>query len=315
MGNRGYFRTGDLIDFDAVAKLRILYAGAGSIISFTKSGLLYQFGAELFADPGVMKEANFERHWVDFESELGKPKVAALKRRVVAATKNKVDPNTILIHHGPVQDVFDWTTDANLIIVGIDDEVAKGDINKFAVQYNIPALYGGLSAKGVGGTVVCIPTPRDICYLCAQHALGKDVTQGPTDGNYGFDLTDRRAKNNLVAEPALKVSVQILGADMALLAQRMLGIRKGGERVEPSVLYEAIDWSPVLTIGQGSPVLSKIANFIASFPELGFVPAEKIRFDGKDFQYELNFQRRPVKLKRWARCPLHDVTGSSVDEI
>lgn len=315
----GYQRTGDLLDFEALKRLKIIYAGAGSLISFTASGLLYPFGSQMIVDPARMKEANFERHWVDTEDQLGIPKVTALKNRMVAATRGKVDPDTIFVHQGSITDVFDlmydWAITADLLIVGIDDEVTKGDINQFCIQHNIPAIYGGLSAKGVSGTVVSIPTPREVCYRCAQHTLGKDINQGQTDGNYGLDLTDRRSFNNLVAEPALKVSVQILGADMALTAQRMLGIRKGGEKIEPNILYDAIDWDPVLTISQGHPVLSVIANFIASFGQLGLVQTEKIRYNGKDFEYMLNFSRRAVRINRWSRCPLHDISAHNADEI
>lgn len=311
----GYSRTGDLIDLDMVRKMKIVYAGAGSLISFAASGLLYPFGSQHFADPGVMKEANLERHWVDTRNQIGVPKVIALRRRIIAATTGKVDPKSIIVHQTTIDQIFDLMIDADLVIVGIDDETAKGDINLFCVQHNIPAIYGGLSAKGVGGTIVCVPTPQDVCYRCAQHALGKDVNQGQGDGSYGFDITDRRSQNNLVAEPALKVSVQILGADMALMSQRILKIRKGGEEVEPSILYEAIDWDPILTISPGHPVLNTLANFIASFGQMGLVQTERLKFDGHNYQYINNFQRRAVRLVQWSRCPLHNIGGHSTDEI
>jgi len=61
----GFARTGDLIDLDQIGRMKIVYIGAGSLSSFTASGLLYPFGNQHFVDPGVMKEANLERHWVD----------------------------------------------------------------------------------------------------------------------------------------------------------------------------------------------------------------------------------------------------------
>jgi hypothetical protein len=311
----GYQRTGDLIDLDKIRHMKIVYAGAGSLISFTASGLLYPFGQQIFADPGVMKDANLERHWIDTQDQIGVPKVIALKNRITTATKGKIDPKSIIAHQAPIERIFDSMVDANLIIVGIDDEIAKGDINQFCVLHNIPAIYGGLSAKGVSGTVISIPTPREVCYRCAQHALGKDVNQGQGDGNYGFDITDRRSQNNLVAEPALKVSVQILGADMALMVQRLLGIRKGGDVIVPNILYETIDWDSVLTIGPAHPVLGILANFIASFGQMGLVQTEKIKFDGHNYQYMCNFQRRAVKLTRWSRCPLHNISRTSTDDI
>lgn len=306
-----FYRIGSLFDLEKAKTKKLVFGGAGSGGGFVIADLgAYPWGGILIADLDTLKEENRERHRLeDHPEEIGKPKAEAMERYLLRTGKTL--PGTILAYHGRVQDIFSWMEDASLLIVSIDNQGALLDINSFAIEHNIPTIYGGVMPQGVSGIVVSVPTPCEVCYVCAQHQLGFDQRASKRGDNYGLDIA-LLSTGAPMEVPALRANVSAIAADMAIIAKRML---LGNEKVIPSILFDFIDWDSFMTISRGSELLQPILGYVSSMAELGMAQTQRLVHKEGNVEYQLNMERKTVVLKRWARCPMHDVNGLSVNEL
>lgn len=302
------FRVSGVLDLDVIRARKLLFLGLGSLGSLTAGNLPYEWRETVLIDPETLEENNIERHLLG-RAELGQPKAEGVRRWFI---DRGIDPRTIVSHVGNAQDFLDLHTDADLLIVGVDNRRARDDVNAWAVEYNIPAIYGGIYPRGTGGDVMVISRPREVCGLCAEFRMGNLEYKGKPTDDYGVNIAELLdTRGDLKAVPALRWAISSIAADMADIALDIL--MKGGE-VKPHILVHAHHWEPVLVLRPGR-ALTTLASFIASLPAMGLLETMKL---GKlsDGTYQLLVQRGIVslRLERWNRCSLH--AGSiSTEEI
>lgn len=301
------FRASGVLQLDVIQARKLVILGLGSLGSLTAGNLPYPWREIALIDPETLEVDNIERHLLG-QGELGQPKAEGVRRWLI---DRGMDPHTIVSHVGNAQDFLDLHTDADLLIVSVDNRRARDDINAWAVEHNIPAIYGGIYPKGTGGDVMVVPNPRAVCNLCAEYRMGSMDYKGKPTEDYGVNLAELvDTRGDVHAVPALRWAISSIAADMADIALDIL--TKGGE-VKPHVLVHAHHWEPVLVLRPGSAVLNTLASFIASLPAMGLLGTMKL---GKlsDGTYHLLVQRGIVslRLERWNRCSLH--AGSILSE-
>lgn len=301
-------RANGLLDLNVAHARKVVFLGLGSLGSLTAGNLAFPWREIVLIDPEALEEENVERHLLG-QGELGQPKAEGVRRYLI---DRGIDPSTIISHVGHAQDFLDHHTDADLLIVSVDNGRALEDINAWAVAHNIPALYGGIYPKGSGGDVMVVPNPHAVCYLCAKYRMGTMEYEGKPTDDYGVNIAELMdTRGDIHAVSALRWAISSIAADMADIALDIL--TKGGD-VEPYVLVHAHYWEPVLVLRPGS-ALNTLASFVASLPAMGLVGTMKL---GKlaDGTYQLLVQRGifSLRLEWWDRCPLHS-GNISVDDI
>lgn len=294
-----FHRIAGILDLSQVRKQKVVFVGFGSLGSLVLSSLAYPWREMVLIDPELLEKNHIERHLLG-QSELGQPKVEGGRRWLI---DRGLPARIITTHVGDAQEFLDAHTDTDLLIVGVDNRRTRDDVNAWAVEHNISAIYGGIYPKGTGGDVMVIPRPREACGLCAEYRMGNLEYKGKPTGDYGVNIAELvDARGDLKAVPALRWAVSSIAADMADIALDTL--MKGGE-VEPHILVHAHHWEPVLVMRPGG-ALNTLASFIASQPALGLLGTMKL---GKldDGTYQLFVQRGIVslQLERWSHCPLH----------
>lgn len=303
----GLYRVGNLLDGllkRDVCDRKLVFLGLGSLGGFLANNLMvYPWREVVFIDPDTLSIENVERHPLGSEF-CGVTKV---KGMFELAVRNGADPHSIIIHQGYAEDYLDQHTDADLILVNVDNRQSKSNINNWCFQYGIPALYGGVYPKGTGGDVTYIPNPVDVCFECADFMQGGTWTKPKP--NYGVELVPVTQESTAV--PALRWAVNSISCDMAGLA---LEILKGGE-VPAQILVHIHDWDSVFEL-TGSEQIGALAQFIAAEEALGLVPNNRlsVRSSG-EFSWLVQRQYVPMTIKRWEDCPYHVTESNSADEI
>lgn len=302
------YRTTGLLDLDEAKQRKLLVLGYGSLGSLAVGNLPYQFRQTVLVDPERLEAENVERHLHGYDS-FNEPKVIAGKRWLV---NNKgVDPDTVVVHMGVAEDILHEHTDADLVLVNIDNKDVLKVINSWCVEHNIPALYGSIMPFGRGGHVKVLPAPQDICLLCAGERFGEHEYQGVDVDDYGIDprtLVDD--SGNLKAVPALKWSINSVASDMAMFALNILF--NGGEQSQ--IFFHAHNWESILII-RGTSLIRIIARFIEQHGVLGLIPNMRLRrVPDVGVAIEIRRQTAPLVLEQWSSCPLHG-ESISMDDI
>jgi molybdopterin/thiamine biosynthesis adenylyltransferase len=293
------FRTEGVLDLNKVRQQIVVFLGLGSLGSLTLSNMAYPFKQIVLIDPDDLEEDNVERHLLGYSDITDPPtaKVVGIKRWLIK--ERRVDPNSIVIHKGNAQDFLHLYKDADLLVVNIDKRQVRDEINQFAVEHNIPAVYGGIYSKGIGGRVMVLPSPKDVCYQCAEYVMG-NTYEGHIGADYGVDPDAIAHAEDLHAVPALKPSIAAVAGLMAFLAMDLLG---GGDKT-PKVVVEALA-SKDLPVFLKTKSLSSVAGFIREHEALGLIPSMKI-VPQPGSRFKLYAERDMFTF--WVRqehCPLH----------
>lgn len=298
------FRADNLIDLQTVENTTIAFLGQGSLGSLTTSLLAYPWGRIILIDPDELEDKNVERHLLGY-SQIGKFKVEGMREWLV---DRGVDP-------GRIETVTDMSLelealkDAGILVVSIDDPESCYKINQFAVNRNIPAIYGGVYPNGTGGQVVIVSKPKDACYLCAEKMTGVLDYKGKSpDGDYGVDpMTLVNSAGKLQAVPALKYSIAAIASDMAFAVMDILnGV------AEPQILIHAQTWEGILNVRSGQG-LNALSGMISAMPGLGLVQNMKLSAQPGGYMFSVQQGMIGQILKRWNVCPAHSSVVSPED--
>jgi molybdopterin/thiamine biosynthesis adenylyltransferase len=190
--------------------------------------LAYPFRKFILIDPDILTVENVERHALG-ASWIGRPKVAGMKDYLL---ERGIAADTIQVFHARVQDVLGRLGELpDLMLLSIDQRNARLFVNSYAVRFNIPLLDGGVFAKGTGGQVLVVPSPKDVCYRDAEIMLGADHDQEPHSGEYGVNIAEGGAATPTRAIPALRASVDRIACHMARLGLDMLTGKEVGAHI------------------------------------------------------------------------------------
>ncbi|MCC7446744.1 MAG: ThiF family adenylyltransferase [Anaerolineae bacterium] len=193
----------------------VAIVGVGSGGGFVALGLAMSgVGRLVLIDDDKIETVNVVRHVADLRY-VGKPKVEA-----VAELIHQRNPNAkVEAIVGRLEDHLDELRDVDLVVVGIDGERPKYEINTTCRELGLTAIYAGVYERGEGGDVVVIrPTADSPCYACWAEKLREDIAdviQSETELDYGMIGPD----GTIAAEPGLwlhVVRVASAQADMAL---------------------------------------------------------------------------------------------------
>jgi len=211
---------------DALAQLarkKVAVVGLGSGGGFVALTLAMSgVGHFVLIDDDMVEITNVVRHVADLR-DVGRPKVDAVADLIRARNPN-ADVRTVV---GRVENHTEALQDVDLVVVGVDGELAKYTINEVCRANDRVAIYAGVYERGEGGDVTIIyPRGDGPCYACWAQQLRADVAQataaesaetdsGEPDLDYGMIGED----GTLAAEPGLYlhvVRVAATQADMAL---------------------------------------------------------------------------------------------------
>jgi len=211
---------------DALAQLarkKVAVVGLGSGGGFVALTLAMSgVGHFVLIDDDMVEVTNVVRHVADLR-DVGRPKVDAVAD-LIRARNPHAAVQTII---GRVENHTEALQDVDLVVVGVDGELAKYTINEVCRANDRVAIYAGVYERGEGGDVTIIyPHGDGPCYACWAQQLRADVAQvtaaesaetdsGEPDLDYGMIGED----GTLAAEPGLYlhvVRVAATQADMAL---------------------------------------------------------------------------------------------------
>lgn len=204
-----------LLGADALAHLgarTVGVVGLGSGGGFVAESLAMSgVGRFVLIDDEDLEAANVVRHVADLR-DLGRPKVEA-----VADLIHYRHPDAqVKAVRGRVEDHLDALDGLDLLVCGVDGELAKFVINRAALARSLTAIYAGVYERGEGGDVVVIRPGAGPCYACWAAALREGLVEGAPseDLDYGMIGPD----GTLKAEPGLWLHVVRVAATQADLA-------------------------------------------------------------------------------------------------
>lgn len=298
------YRAEGLMDLASAKRKTIIVLGLGSLGSLTVSMLAYEWGKLILVDPDVLKQENIERHLLG-KSHVGSNKAEAMRDWLVK--EKGVPEESVVAYPNSDEEVLSKYPNADLVICCIDDQASCRRINDWCLEHDVPAVYGGVYPKGMGGEVISLPAPGEVCYLCADHSRGIQSLVPLGFGNYGIDPS----KINVVddhptAVPALKKNIDAIAADTAIAAWKVLFPE--ADDLPSLLLYHAFDgWTKVAQVFAKSNELKILASFIGA--RTGFLLAEdNLRFGAsKDGWYSVEIRNAywPKAISQWNRCPKH----------
>lgn len=203
------------------AKVGIIGLGSGGgfvALSLAMSGVRHF----TLVDDDVLEMGNIVRHVCDLRA-VGQPKVTAVSA-LIAQRNPEAEVKT---YQKQIQDCFEALAGLDLLIVGVDGEKTKFDVNAACLERNLTAIYAGVYERGEGGDVVCIQAGEGPCYACWAAQLREDITdlpQGPAL-DYGLSIEEQ----DLRAEPGLWLDVVRVAAAQTHFALAVLCDHSEGE--------------------------------------------------------------------------------------
>jgi molybdopterin/thiamine biosynthesis adenylyltransferase len=184
-----------------LAEKRVGIVGVGSGGGFVAQSLAMSgVGRFVLVDDDILEEANIVRHVAD-RRDLGRPKVD-----VVANLIRQRNPQAeIDVHIGRIQDHLDALDDLDLLIVGVDGEGTKYELNQACLERGLAAVYAGVYERGEGGDVVIIRPYDGPCYACWAAELREGLALAGDGEELDYGMIG--PEGTLEAEPGLWVHV------------------------------------------------------------------------------------------------------------
>jgi molybdopterin/thiamine biosynthesis adenylyltransferase/proteasome lid subunit RPN8/RPN11 len=238
----------DGVESAGLASRSVLIAGAGSGGSLTADALS-RSGVEKFIviDADDVAPENLSRS-VYRSGDLGQKKVTALARHL-----REINPMvTCQTVDGRIQDLPRETLDdmvrsVDLVVAATDDLAAQRTLNHFTYARGVPAVFGGVYARGQAGEVVFTVPSITRCYRCTTTSRHQDGSQG-RQMNYGT--------GRLNAEPALGVDIQHIVTASVKLAIGLLQLEDDSvDSSSRDLLYGA------LAAGYNYLILSTVPSY------------------------------------------------------
>ncbi len=184
----------------------------------------------ILLDDDILEPANIVRHVAD-NRYLGQPKVEA-----VADLIRQRNPNAnIKAVVGRSEDHSDLLDEMDLLVVGVDGEGAKFEINEACLAKNLTAIYAGVYERGEGGDVNVIYPVQGPCYACWAEQLREGYVQEESaSAHQEMDYGQRRPDGTLEAEPGLWLDVVRVANTQATIALNLLLEDTSAERDLPA---------------------------------------------------------------------------------
>lgn len=170
----------------------------------------------VLVDNDPLDDANIVRHVADRQF-IGQPKVEAMQHLILARNPQAM----ISTYYGRIEDRFELLDDLDLLVVGVDTEVAKFGINAACLERNLIAVYAGVYERGEGGDVVVIRPLDGPCYACWAEALRDGYTPAE-QGAAAMDYGQVRADGTIAAEPGIWLDVVRVANTQANIALNVL---------------------------------------------------------------------------------------------
>lgn len=285
-------RAEGILDEARLNKTHIVFVGLGSGGSAGLVMLPYQFRRIDLIDPDKFSKENVVRHELD-NRYIDRFKVDAMRE---VMTYRNVSANTIFAHAARVEDVLNSIPKPDILVVGIDDPVSQAYVNAWCVENGVFALYPGVYAKGVGGQIIVVPTPRDVCQQCAVVMLGMPAAERPTGpSNYGVDI-NALSEKKIKAVPCLKWAITSIACEVVRYVIQFIN----GVPIEPHVFVRIHETAEVIRLSE--EVLPAMSDFIVSQSAMGLLPLFTL---GQNGTLVLHHSSISHINKRWNRCPHH----------
>lgn len=213
---------------------RVLIVGAGSGGSQTADALA-RSGVENFTliDPDLVVAANLSRS-VYRLPDVGEAKVVALARHLQAINP-LIDCQ---LHQDRLQDLTVQTIDqlvgqADLVVAATDDLKVQRTVNHFSYARGVPAVFGGVYARGHAGEVIFTVPGITRCYRCTTTSRHQEPGQART-ADYGTGRLD--------AEPALGVDIQHVVSTSVKIAIGLLELAEDSSTSSArELVFQALD--------------------------------------------------------------------------
>jgi molybdopterin/thiamine biosynthesis adenylyltransferase len=242
-GAERWSRLEGVVDLEALRGAHVLVVGLGSggstvALELAKAGV----GRLALIDPDRLEEQNLIRHECD-DRYLGRNKAEAVAD-LIAHRNPEAEVGAVAADVFELRDRLEGAVaDADLVAVCTDAEPPKHLLNRLCISADVPAVYAGVYARGVGGEVIrCGGEREDACYSCVTSVL-KDSAPLPDEGEE-LDYGAIDADGTLHGAPGLGLDVRLIAlihAKLCLL--ELLGepvderISEGGdESADPNVV-------------------------------------------------------------------------------
>ena len=212
--------------FRRLQQARVGIVGLGSGGGFVALNLAMSgVGQFTLVDDDVLETGNVVRHVCDLRS-VGRPKVEAVAELIV----NRNADAKVKTFQAQIEECHEALDGMDLLIVGVDGERVKFDINTACLERNLAAIYAGVYERGEGGDVVWIRPQEGPCYACWAAQLREDITEqtGGSELDYGLSLEEQELR----AEPGLWLDVVRVAAAQTYFALEVL---LQGEKAEASL--------------------------------------------------------------------------------
>lgn len=194
-----------------------LGSGGGFVaLSLAMSGV----GRFTLVDDDALEETNMVRHVAD-RRYLGWNKARAVADMIIH--RNPQAQVTVLEER--IEQHMDALDDADLLIVGVDNENVKYTLNAACLERNLKAIYAGVYERGEGGDVVTIRPGDGPCYACWAAEVREGMMQADA-ASQDLDYGMIGPQGTLEAEPALWAHVvKVAGVQADFAINELLGKR------------------------------------------------------------------------------------------
>lgn len=227
-------RTWKVLRHDVLMDRSVLVVGLGSGGSrITEQIGCTGVGRIILVDSDDLEVANVIRHVGGIE-DVGKPKVEICKRIVESHNPFAIVENYKFDVTEDLGKLEELVSQVDLIIGSTGSPKVNNFLNRFSVEFRVPAIYGGVYERAVGGYVLAVPKPGETaCFNCLFKLTSQSYSvDGDAARRYGFDEDELHQQQGLwidISFPAL------------ILSKMALAILEGKELGYNLVLFDCVN--------------------------------------------------------------------------
>jgi molybdopterin/thiamine biosynthesis adenylyltransferase len=192
-------------NLERLQRATVAVIGLGSGGGFVAHSLAMSgVGRFVLVDNDTLEESNMVRHVAD-RRYLGQPKVDA-----VAHLIHQRNPAAqVETRFGKIEDHMDALDQADVVVIGVDQEQVKYLINDACLKAGVPSVYAGVYERGEGGDVVILHPgqPAEPCYACWAAELREGLALSDISDGDDLDYGMIGESGTLESEPGLWLHV------------------------------------------------------------------------------------------------------------
>lgn len=217
---------------ERLGQRRVLLVGAGSGGSRTAEALIRSGVRHIdVVDPDHVAIENLSRS-VYHRADVDLPKVHALARLLRSIDSGvEVHPYHDSLQALSSEQLDELVRRADLVVAATDDPAAQLLLNHYAYWNKVPAVFGGVYAKGHAGEVVFTVPGITRCYRCSTTSRHQDENQARTV-DYGT--------GRLHGEPALGADIDHIVTASVKIALGLLQLDDEEKSSSRDLVYEAL---------------------------------------------------------------------------